>query len=142
MVPKSVLEEGVDSKSVLEELKNKLIAVKKHLEDEEKQKLKQVGKAGVSMTQDQFMQVVKKVEGKGLEVGGAEVEDEHLKTWALAVWVRCRIGRSAARLTTRPLALVAEWLSEQHKTCTEGVRGPPAGHIPTGSPAQGSAGRQ
>ena len=30
-------------------------------------------------------------------------------------------GAAAARLTTRPLALVAEWLGEQHKTCTEGV---------------------
>ena len=47
----------------------------------------------------------------------------------------------AGALTARPLALVAEWLSEQHKTCTEGVRSPPAGHIPIGSLAQGSAGR-
>ena len=35
-----------------------------------------------------------------------------------------------AVLTTRPPALVAEWLGEQHKTCTEGARSPPAGHIP------------
>ena len=50
-------------------------------------------------------------------------------------------GETAALLTTRQLALVAEWLSEQHKTCIEGVRSPPAGHIPIGSAAQGSAGR-
>ena len=31
--------------------------------------------------------------------------------------VQCR--RNAEGLTARPLALVAEWLSEQHKTCTE-----------------------
>ena len=55
-------------------------------------------------------------------------------------------GSLAGALTARPLALVAEWLSEQHKTYTEGVRSPPAGHIhiPTGSPAhrvwQGASG--
>ena len=32
---------------------------------------------------------------------------------------------SAGVLTARPLALVAEWLSEQHKTCMTGVRFPP-----------------
>ena len=42
-----------------------------------------------------------------------------------AAWWRHGGRKYAGVLTARLLALVAEWLNEQHKTCMTGVRFPP-----------------